>query len=111
MIGDWVMVKLTQHNTTVTNIDSNSVYTEAAFPLRYDEIEPIPLTPEILEQNGFEDWDGWLCFDTDEFSISWCGTILKIHSDNGTCELVTCMYVHELQHAIKLCGIEKEIKV
>ena len=33
-----------------------------------NEIEPIPLTPEILEKNGFvkQDYDGWL-----------------IHEDNG----------------------------
>ena len=57
MVGDWVRIKITQYNTTVTNIDANSVYTEAAFPIRYDEIEPVPLTPDILEKNGFKKYD------------------------------------------------------
>lgn len=112
MVGDWVRIKITQHNTEVTNIDANSIYTEAAFPIRYDEIEPIPLTDAILKVNGFEyhhknfaalshvhpfqlkmvEWP-------DENGIgSWMiGGLFKIH------------YVHQLQHALRLCGITREI--
>jgi hypothetical protein len=126
MVGDWVRIKITQHNTEVTNIDANSIYTEAAFPIRYDEIEPIPLTSEILEKNGFvankhvypypyyeytnkEDKlkigfafpqgnktsykEPWVCIDSEN--------VLIVH--------LPCIYVHQLQHALRLCGIEKEI--
>lgn len=77
-----------------------------------DDFEPIPLTPEILEKNGahknklmgeqrhFEYWiDGFTMlaiYDAD-FSFQINGGARKIK------------YVHELQHALRLCGIEKEI--
>ena len=96
----------------------------------YEHINPIPLTAEILEKNGFENdfyedvsvadyhsirvegyslrgkVDGW-----DDFLISSC---------NGTTNVVTDFhgefrgeidYVHTFQHALKLCGIDLEIKL
>ena len=107
MVGDWVRIKITQHNTTVTNIDANSVYTEAAFPIRYDEIEPVPLTPVILEKNGFvvesRNYHGE--------PLQYCelvdGLWIDISGENyfeGKLE-----YVHQLQHALILCGITREI--
>ena len=109
MIRDWVRIKITQHNTTVTNIDANSVYTEAVFPVRYDEIEPVPLTSEILEKNGLTKHAYGFSFqylklngnlrndDTVYFTITISGKDITID------------YVHQLQHALRLCGIEKEI--
>lgn len=107
MIGDWVRIKITQHNTTVTNIDANSVYTEAVFPIRYDEIEPISLTPEILEKNGFSD-----DYRHDDLSYAQsCGDVIGIHiyGKNGLMEEMDFKYVHQLQHALRLCGIPREI--
>ncbi len=79
--------------------------------LRLGEVQPIPLTPEILVKNGFEEWDGWRIFDIEDtgVEIGWCGTILKIGGECGNLELPSVVYVHELQHALRLCGIEKEI--
>ena len=80
------------------------------FPEKY--IEPIHLTPEILEKNGLE-WRGncgMFKEDTDYYlellkeddiiwwSVNWAEyTLIPIH------------YVHQLQHALRLCGIDKEI--
>lgn len=86
-----------------------------------NEIEPIPLTPEILEKNG------WVYNNEDEkfFPQTWvggglmlqgagdCGYRIVVASDyddedtNDTS--VILLYVHELQHALRLCRIEKEI--
>ena len=72
-------------------------------------IEPIPLTPEILEKNGFikESRD---CFGE---SLQYCvlvdGLWIDISGENyfeGKLD-----YVHQLQHALKNCEIEKEIEL
>ena len=109
MVGDWVRIKITQYNTTVTNIDANSVYTEAAFPIRYDEIEPISLTPKILEKNGFS---ADYCNDDLSYAQS-CGDVIGIHisGKNGLMDEMYFKYVHQLQHALKLCEIDKTIEL
>lgn len=126
MVGDWVRIKITQHNTTVTNIDANSVYTEAAFPIRYDKIEPILLTPEILEKNGFRKSVSppgihAKCYEIEDKDKKYCLTIanynrykrllLNVDSEDSECFNIKCDYVHELQHALKMCEIEKEINL
>jgi len=87
----------------------------------YDHIKPIPLTSESLEKNGFgyikEDeslkhfYPGEECYcknmdlhiGTNKKGAYWlnylCNSIYGIR------------YVHELQHALKLCGIDLEIKL
>ncbi len=120
MARDWVMPlkKLKGIPGKVVTIDGgtdicwiDSKYYSCLF--RCSDVEGIPLTPEILEKNGFErDFeDGSLIWvdEQDVTEVVWGGTILTIHGENGHLELDTCMYVHELQHALRLCGIEKEI--
>lgn len=76
-----------------------------------DTIEPIPLTPEILEKNGFvlEDYSGdfmsgkW--WTRDDFVIPE-NMIDSVGRNNFNYN-----YVHELQHALKLCRIEKTIEL
>ena len=126
MIGDWVRIKITQHNTTVTNIDPNSVYTEVAFPIRYDEIEPVPLTSEILEKNGFVANKHVYPYPYYEYTneedtlkvgfafpqgnrTSYKEPWVYIDSERVFIEHLPCTFVHQLQHALRLCGIEKEI--
>ena len=82
--------------------------------------EPIPLTPEILEKNGLEkDNHGRIYgeyFDEDS------NRDLEITVDDKTGEvwwsynwneyyIIRLRYVHQLQHALRLCGIEKEIEL
>ena len=81
-------------------------------------IRPIPLSVEILEKNGLEkDNHGRLYgeyFDED------VNNDLEISVDDKTGEIwwsynwdeywiIRLRYVHELQNALRLCGIEKEI--
>lgn len=100
------------------------------------ELFPIPLTPEILEKNSFywgytateEDFcgavgcgypdKGW-CFDEGAGEIKILfpnesdGGLVRLDDQSGDrhLELVFAkpLMVHELQHALRLCGIEKEI--
>lgn len=81
-----------------------------------EKVEPIPLTSDILVNNG------WLCccpsldiFVNDEFPA----VSLEVGVDGrnrwwwhiGETLITPINYVHELQHILKLCCIEKQIKV
>lgn len=83
-----------------------------------EEIKPIPLTEEILEKNGFgfidtfngeyySVWTGWWILDGLELCC--CSNLKFPVYFNISDANVKVNYVHELQHALKLCGIEKEI--
>lgn len=77
-------------------------------------LEPIPLTNKILEKNGFVKVDGayqdvFYCCDGLDLLIDdrlepWGYTLY------GVFEL-QIKYLHELQHALRLGGINKEIKL
>ena len=88
-----------------------------------NKIEPIPLTEEILRKNGW-------CFNDEDakfFPQTWVGGGLKLQGadDCGYRIVVTSdyddedtndtpfvlLYVHELQHALRLRRIEKEIEL
>lgn len=84
------------------------------------KIEPIPLTPEILLKNGFVRSEK---SSRKPYQIRNCSTYISIVSGRLNARLikgngkpmnavqVDCRYVHELQHALRLCGIEKEIEL
>ena len=122
MIGDWanvpplnksVRVGAVYHTMIIPNTDDDDVHASIG-----DEyLEPIPLTPEILEQNGWK-WNEYHTMMTlvvGSIHIGWgfykdCLSISD-HSDDGNCQITSlkCKYVHQLQHVLRLCGIEKEI--
>lgn len=67
-----------------------------------DQIEPIPLTPEILEKNGW--------FPLDEYRYEGDIALAKGRNYFRLKNTTICINsVHELQHALRLCGINKEI--
>lgn len=87
----------------------------------YDNINGIELTDEILKNNITGDEDGYyLCVKAMSGEI-----VIVKQSDNNFYLAARCYndgkyilvggtetrlrYVHELQHALRLCGIEKEI--
>lgn len=99
-------------------------------------LEPIPLTAEILEKNGFhkQKWNDLVTefvFATDlkqspqtviQFTfyskeIEGVRSLLKMwtkskfgHGQNDV-HLCGIYYFHELQHALRLCGIDKTIEI
>ena len=113
MIGDWVHSRLHNVDTTVITVEGrgyNAVWLESkeCWERHYmNEIEPIPLTEEILQKN-FPDPDVITWFPQDDmpcfFNIYW----ESIHFGEGELRL-NIQYVHELQHILRLCGIEKDI--
>lgn len=82
------------------------------------DIEPIPLTPEILEKNGFKkDFELKGCYwrpDCRKYCIvkeieTWYFAFR--HMGGGHICISECNYVHQLQHALRLCGVNKEIEL
>ena len=127
MIGDWVLVKGVP--TIVYDVQESGINIEFRpfdawvydSETSEEDISPIPLTPEILEKNGFEPIENKVVdeayiFDRNEFEEP--DIIIRRFDFNDSFVLCTVMdntaiisiaYVHQLQHALLLCGIEKEI--
>ena len=89
-----------------------------------DDIEPIPLTEYILVKNGFRYRTNVIgrhncrCYELEQKGV-YIMTI-SIYKNHITCELdkVDAMYmnvvtncVHQLQHLMRLCGIEKQLTI
>ena len=104
------------------------VFSESAQTFPINDARPIPITPEILEKNGFKKlgFDGWeFDYETEGgcliYEVLWrCDypkeyhthlTIKSYYPDFGSFKSFRIDSVHELQHALRLCGIKKEIKI
>ena len=85
---------------------------------RIEDIEPIPLTAEILEKNGFESRDNFyeITFQTNKIDNSIFRIAEFEKSGNwffgffdfpNLIENFRINYVHELQHALRLCGLNE----
>jgi hypothetical protein len=129
MIDDWV--EYGEYITTVRNL-SNVIVLSGCIG-RLEEVRPVPLTPKILEKNGFHingikekvptvinDWSDdtyvWSRQETpdekmmvsvymDDINNFFVEVICQYCHVNG----IHIRYVHELQHTLKLCQIIKEI--
>lgn len=75
--------------------------------LRYymsiDVIEPIPLTPEILEKNGWTYDEIDYAWNLDKFPVLYKNEDGFLNYYDGI--EVRFNYVHELQRALRLCGL------
>lgn len=122
-------------NATVAEIYQHSIFTEdgewEGMEVSETDIEPIPLTKEILERNRFQ------AFAVDNFSEAhncigkWWSkggdifvkeyvlghgafgirqTVFTLgwHPHSRVCNI---RYVHELQHAMRMSGAKREIKL
>ena len=128
MIGDWVMNTHYRKPEQVCEIRERMVMLDYNDLYDYDEIEPIPLASELLEQNGFKkfnfhDIEGqhqWTWWNDTQTSVSlWCrelnddpkdGWMVRVESPFATC-CHKVEYVHELQQTLRTCKIKKGIKV
>ena len=118
MIGDWVQGFVPDSYSTIYGIFNEGRIAIIAEPsktyieLSPEDVQPIPLTPEILEKNGFaldrlgnyfpEDKRYDLEISEIEGDIYW--TICW-----GDHSILRLRFVHELQHCLRLVGIEKKI--
>ena len=78
-----------------------------------EDIQPVPLTPEILEKNGFEEgW--WWRLKGEDFWLRHSGDEYRAYTDGDADKrdnFCWIRYVHELQHCFRLLGIEKKIVI
>ena len=129
-IGDWCLYGQRYCIITKVSYDKVSILVNTGFQDEIivetlDNIEPIPLTVEILEKNGFEMADDTYTrptvfyFSKDrrvQFSNLtnsgdgyWC-----VHVDNedfetiGSCDV---QYVHLMQNFLRLCKYELDLKI
>lgn len=122
-IGDWVRYRDADANVRVSDIYSNGyvfIVGEEDSGIgesvnAHHHIEPIPLTPEILEKNGFVKDEEFIChsLECDEADfVEYTIGMNRLYVKSGRCDIaLTIKYVHQLQHALRLAGVEEEIKV
>ena len=120
MIGDWVQDR-SGAKMKIMNIEyhcTRVLYNGEELILACFEqanLRPIPITPEILEKNGFKEYDGLYRLDIADgvFVNADFKSKEPFVSVHNTCyrAIPICWYLHQLQHALRLCGIDKEIEL
>lgn len=126
MVGDWLRVSDVPTNLEskigkcgkVAKLEQYHNYSGIAikfdneldtyFCEKKEELEPIPLTIEILEKNGIEATDTG-CYIGDNLEISVEDNEVWWSINCNEYHIIQLKYVHELQHAIRLCGLDKKI--
>ena len=132
MIGDWVEVTNSDYLkfVQVDGILGNSIFTKEAEyeseEIDINDLRTIPLTSEILEKNGFKRLQDTYLFNvtTNQFGVnlwleigpdSWIeNNKIRVDSLKGDFNypmltIMSCKYVHEFQHLLKLFRIKKDI--
>jgi len=122
MVGDWVYIK------DYPMIKSPQRIRPEHFVRSLVDFEPIPLTSDILEKNGFVSNKHVYPYpyyeyinEEDEVKIgfaypqgnrtSYKEPWVYIDSEHVFIEHLPCIFVHQLQHALRLCGIDKTIEL
>ena len=119
MVGDWIADN-NGFQWQITNVGEDYAYATWEgnegdpweFDDKYDRPKPIPLTPEILEQNGFikvnsQRYDyGYP--DTDCYvKVNPNKNMIHVNGRNANSNLYSHSFVHELQRVLRLCGLDE----
>lgn len=118
MIGDWVRIKGHLDYDKVREIakDENMQwyisFACSATLFRAYEFEPIPLTPEILEKNGFikvnsQRYDYGSPDNDCYVKVNPKKNMIHVNGRNANSNLYSHSFVHELQRALRLCGLNE----
>lgn len=123
-VGDWVLNRQgVPTKVQVVVSEGNMRCGEDAKPehsvhIWVSDVEPIPITPEILEKNGFIKngaYNEWNIGEWDErpfIGVSLDRQCLRVkHFSNDIFIEGKELFVHQLQHALRLAGVEKEIEL
>lgn len=114
-IGNWVIYEYCYARISAIHKDYVLLESEGdGWKVSYEEIEPVPITAEILEMNGFVKDFYYYNLDEEDgrclqyYPLEW--GLDRWYKDDilFRCQ---CYYVHQLQQAFKLCGIDKEIEL
>lgn len=112
MIGDWVEMNLSPsvHKSyfKAQIVVSNLVSLEANYDF---DARPIPLTENILKANGFNDKNELHandnCFLVYDFANNHLVISYFVSGVNVVYFDMCVMFVHELQHALRMCGLNE----
>lgn len=98
--GGFLKVVMLNDSSTTYSISNNA-------------IRPIPITPEILEKNGWKKPDGFDSYWLDKIGLLQDGDVW--HSALGSTKIAITLgniqYVHELQHFLFGLGLNSEMEV
>jgi hypothetical protein len=132
-IGDWVRVRMCKLDyddpdtldAKVLSIEGNSVgvgYDNSGIVMSafVDDLQPMPITVEILEKNGWKlSKSNWFEFEDGEWEINiWIGKYKCNIEISQKREIYASPYadiqvvksnINTLQHALRLVGVGKEI--
>lgn len=123
MVNDLVFDKVNKRVVQVCEVsDDGYIFNHFSQVLNLDEIEPIPLTPEILEKN-FEKSEYCEPNFSKDYLITDIGATItydvvtqliglpvrNIAGDWDFYSITEIRYVHQLQHALRMLNIEKEM--
>ena len=118
MIGDWVAQKHSGLLLKVSEFRPPYIIADGEDgQFHEDTLEPILLTSEILEQNGFyhERNIGYVYDDSEyEVIVDLWNNSYRILYNRDVMINIQCfsnVFVHELQHALRLCNVDKEITI
>ena len=116
-VGDWVRCNGFKATIAGYNAESGSiqVLTKQKNKMWFglDDIEPIPITAEILEKNGFECIEENVdiaLYGTPSCSIFHTKGISRYRLETPQAS-VACWNIHDLQHVLRLAGVDKEINL
>lgn len=126
-IADWVLIDNTPRQVVQLTKSKVGYHTEPRgcrmHYARYADVEPIRITAEILEKNGFKYISSigmWSYGVGNKYGIGvglWgdCGVPVTCYKQGENyirkMHLPYTPFVHQLQQAIGLCGIDKKIEV
>ena len=95
-IGDWILYG--DKPVKVLQLSENG---------KYDWVKPIPLTPEILEKNGWKETQYWHEYQDGKNTIQCCLPDMRGKINGIDIEHFKCEYVHQYQHLLRLCGLDE----
>ena len=103
MIGDKVMVKVLSKIT-----DTYVVNTWTANDYSRDfKVKPAPLTPEILEKNGWKETQYCHEYQDGKNTIQCWLPDMRGRINGIEIEHFKCEYVHQYQHLLRICGLDE----
>ncbi|MBO7285410.1 MAG: hypothetical protein J6U69_02315 [Alistipes sp.] len=119
-VGDWVKASDVAKRVHSIEFQNGEYFVHFSDPDTNSEdylhapfIEPIPITAEILERNGIH-----RTYEDDNYAIFRGDGLWTVKYSDGDWELSTppvcrvdIKYVHQLQHALRLAGVDKEINL
>lgn len=124
-VGDWFqarMVKWDYEDLDITppmrvaEISSDEVMLQLGSVKHYafvEDLQPIPITAEVLEKNGFthDKWSKKIWrYEDEESEVVYYIEGSRLEITTNDCKMnITCKGVAELQHALRLAKVGKEI--